>query len=214
MSRCVAFGCETQTAGQLCRFHARRLKRGLGLPTEKDPRVGDPSGHGLWGLVDRAEGGLRCHECGQRFANLGIHLARTHNLSARLYRDRHGIPDEESLAVPSKPGQPQRRPHPCRRCGTVLTVPGKLCAECRLEREREREDRRIARAMPKPPRRQRWRALTDDERHQLLTVPAEDARPLIEALQRSRVTSAEIAQVLGHSPGWMVRHHPRPRSGQ
>jgi len=133
MSRCGAFGCTTETVDPLCIFHARRVRRGLGLPTVDDLRVGDRSGHGVWGRVDRTAEGILCHECGQRFASLGIHLARAHELTVRVYRDRHGIHDEESLAVASA-GRPRRRAHPCGRCGTILTVPGKLCDECRVTR--------------------------------------------------------------------------------
>lgn len=209
MSRCAAFGCETQTSGRLCGFHAGRLKRGFGLPTCDDPRVGDPSGHGRWGVVDRTGSGVLCHECGHRFANLGIHLVRTHELSPRLYRDRHGIHDRDSLTISPTAGQPLRRAHPCRRCGTELIVPGKLCADCRVARRDEVEARKAALSQPRT-RRARWRALTDEERDQLLRIPSAEARPLIESLQRSRVTSAEIAAVLGRNPKWMTRNHPRP----
>ena len=212
MSRCVAFGCTTETAGWLCVFHARRLRRGLGLPTAGDPRVGDPSGHGVWGVVERSEDGVMCHECGQRFARLGVHLARAHELTVRRYRDRHGIADEESLAIASV-GRPRRRAHPCWRCGTILTVPGKLCPDCRVARRVELEARRAARAEPKPPKPPRWRRLTLEERDQLLRVAPGDLGSLIESLQRSRVTSAEIAAVLGQTQTWMAQNHPRPGWG-
>ena len=81
VSRCGAFGCVMQTGDPLCVFHARRVRRGLGLPTAAYLRVGDPSGHGVWGRVDRTAEGVLCHECGQRFASLGIHLARAHELT-------------------------------------------------------------------------------------------------------------------------------------
>lgn len=213
MSRCVAFGCTTETAGRLCVFHARRLRRGLGLPTAADLRVGDPSGHGVWGVVDRSEDGVLCHECGQRFARLGVHLARAHELTVREYRDRHGIADEESLAIASV-GRPRRRAHPCWRCGTILTVPGKLCPDCRVARRVELEACKAAQAEPKPPKPPRWRRLTLEEWDQLLRVAPGDLGSLIESLQRSRVTSAEIAAVLGRTPTWMAQNHPRPGWGR
>ena len=84
VSRCGAFGCVMQTGDPLCVFHARRVRRGLGLPTAAYLRVGDRSGHGVWGRVDRTAEGVLCHECGQRFASLGIHLARAHELTVRI----------------------------------------------------------------------------------------------------------------------------------
>ena len=211
MSRCGAFGCTTETVDPLCIFHARRVRRGLGLPTVDDLRVGDRSGHGVWGRVDRTAEGILCHECGQRFASLGIHLARAHELTVRVYRDRHGIHDEESLAVASA-GRPRRRAHPCGRCGTILTVPGKLCDECRVTRLVELENRQAALAEPRPVK-ARWRRLTGVERDDLLRAAPEEVGSLIASLQRSRVTSAEIAAVLGRSQKWMARTHPRPDWG-
>ena len=211
MSRCGAFGCTTETVDPLCIFHGRRVRRGLGLPTVDDLRVGDRSGHGVWGRVDRTAEGILCHECGQRFASLGIHLARAHELTVRVYRDRHGIHDEESLAVASA-GRPRRRAHPCGRCGTILTVPGKLCDECRVTRLVELENRQAALAEPRPVK-ARWRRLTGEERDDLLRAAPEEVGSLIASLQRSRVTSAEIAAVLGRSQKWMARTHPRPDWG-
>ena len=165
----------------------------------------------MWGRVDRTAEGILCHECGQRFASLGIHLARAHELTVRVYRDRHGIHDEESLAVASA-GRPRRRAHPCGRCGTILTVPGKLCDECRVTRLVELENRQAALAEPRPVK-ARWRRLTGEERDDLLRAAPEEVGSLIASLQRSRVTSAEIAAVLGRSQKWMARTHPRPDWG-
>lgn len=52
--------------------------------------------------------------------------------------------------------------------------------------------------------------MTGEERDQLLRVPPEEAAGLIVSLQLSRVTSAEIALVLGRDAKWMTIHHPRP----
>lgn len=215
MSRCAALGCDSLAVdGPLCGVHADRLEQGLGLPTWRDLRVvGEASAHGLWGLVDRTASGILCHECGQRFASLGIHLVRAHDLSTRAYRHRHGLPATASLAVRGTSEQPRRRPHPCGRCGIELTAPGKLCADCRIIRRQEAEARREAEGMPRP-RRQRWRMLTDDERDWLARTPPDEVAPLVEALQRDRVTSAEIGSVLGRSPKWMARRHPRPGWGR
>ena len=66
--------------------------------------------------------------------------------------------DEASVAVASA-GRPRRRAHPCGRCGTILTVPGKLCDECRVTRLVELENRQAALAEPRPVK-ARWRRLT------------------------------------------------------
>ena len=214
MSRCAALGCDSRAVdGPLCGLHADRLEQGLGLPTWRDLRVvGEASGHGQWGLVDRTDSGVLCHECGQRFASLGIHLARVHDITTRAYRHRHGLPAKASLALRGTSEQPRRRPHPCGRCGTELTDPGKLCGDCRIIRRQEAEARRAAELKPRP-RRERWRLLTDDERDQLASTPSDDLAVLVETLQRDRVTSAEIGTVLGRSPKWMARRHPRPGWG-
>ena len=175
--------------------------------------AGEASGHGLWALVDRTASGILCHECGRRFASLGIHLNRAHDISTRAYRHRHGLPAKESLTVRGTADQPRRRPHPCGRCGTELTAPGKLCADCRVVRQQEAEDRRLAASMPRL-RRQRWRPLTDEERDRLVNSRRDEVGPLIEALQRDSVASVEIGTALGRSQTWMARHHPRPGWGR
>lgn len=215
MPRCAALGCDSRAVdGPLCEVHADRLAQGLGLPTWRDLRfVGEASGHGQWGLVDRTDSGILCHECGQRFASLGIHLARVHDITTRAYRQRHGLHAKESLAFRGTADEPRRRPHPCGRCGTELTAPGKLCGDCRIIRRQEAEARAVAALVPRL-RRQRWRLLTDEERDRLANTPPNEVAPLVEALQRDSVTSGEIGKVLGRSPKWMARRHPRPGWGQ
>lgn len=48
-------------------------------------------GFGLYGVVDESAEGLLCHECGERHFHLGVHVARGHGITARRYRELHGL---------------------------------------------------------------------------------------------------------------------------
>ncbi|AXH95970.1 MucR family transcriptional regulator [Ornithinimicrobium avium] len=54
-------------------------------------RVGQPDGHGRYGMVDETADGLLCHECGRRFTHLGLHVSKAHDLTADEYRRAHGL---------------------------------------------------------------------------------------------------------------------------
>lgn len=84
----------------------------------------DPSGFGRYGIFDANEHGVLCHDCGDRFAKLGIHVRLTHHCSMEEYRALHGI--EQWTPGPFFTDSPRRRAHPCRRCGTILIRPQKL----------------------------------------------------------------------------------------
>lgn len=210
----MAYRCVDEVAkgGRLCRAHQRRLDRGGGLPTSCEKFPGDSSGHGLFGFVDRNDSGVLCHECGQRFAALAPHVLRTHTMEVAAYRHLHGLDAAESLAMPrSVDGLPRRRPHPCNRCGTEVTTSGKLCANCGQERKVELERRRNAEAKPKRPR---WRPLSEKEQAELLAAGGDELAVLVQMLQRDRVPSREIGDVLGRSRLWMSQHHPGPGWGE
>ncbi|WP_368859565.1 MucR family transcriptional regulator [Georgenia satyanarayanai] len=53
--------------------------------------VGDEDGHGRFGVLEEDADGLLCHECGQRFVHLGLHVYRAHGLTAAEYRQAHGL---------------------------------------------------------------------------------------------------------------------------
>lgn len=61
-------------------------------------RVGDPDGFGHFGIVDSDPEGVLCHECGRRFAHLGLHAWRGHGITADQYRERHGLPRKGLVA--------------------------------------------------------------------------------------------------------------------
>ena len=205
---CVAYRCQHEAASgrQLCRAHQRRLDQGGGLPTADELFPGDPSGHGVFGVVDRSDTGVLCHECGQRFNRVGPHLPRAHHIDVTTYRKRHGIPTAQSLAMPATlDGLPRQKPHPCNRCHTELTTPGKLCTTCGQQRKDELERRRNL-----PPEQPGWRPLTTHEKADLLKASEDELPSLIHGLQRDHVPSRAIGVVLGRTPFWMSRHHPRP----
>lgn len=53
--------------------------------------VGDPDGFGRYGAVDEDVGGLLCHECGERFVHLGLHVYKAHGITAAAFRAAHGL---------------------------------------------------------------------------------------------------------------------------
>lgn len=195
MTMCVALRCSEQAlaSGRLCRRHQQRLDRGEGLPRRDEPVLGDPSGHGRYGVLDVDEYGVLCHECGHRFASLGIHAYRTHSISATEYRDRHGV--EGSLALP-KGSTPRRRARACPRCSRIVTTRRRTCDECWEARLRNRAEPR--------PRRPRWRKLTAEEAAQLRAADDNQLPVLVAALQADRVPSRQIGQVLSLRPQQMA----------
>lgn len=55
-------------------------------------RVGAPDGFGFFGVLDRTEDTVVCHECGQAFRSLVQHLHHKHAMSTSDYRRAHGLP--------------------------------------------------------------------------------------------------------------------------
>ena len=202
MSVCVAHRCQEKAArGPLCAQHKRRLDAGGGLPTCHEKAIGETSGHGTFGQIDRNTFGVLCHECGQRFTKLGKHINGTHGMSVREYRREHGLewlPD--GLALP--PGQ--RAVRECIRCGEVHRETTRRCKRCLAE----------MRAL-KPPRepRTRWRRLTPAETESLRAADEAELPGLVGSLQLDRVPSEDIRQVLGLSFRKMAARFPKPRRG-
>lgn len=54
-------------------------------------QVGDLYGFGRYGIVDENELGLRCHECGERYRYLGLHVWKAHQIRAKDYRTKYGL---------------------------------------------------------------------------------------------------------------------------
>ena len=55
-------------------------------------KVGDLDGFGRFGVLDRDEDTVVCHECGKSYRSLVQHLHYTHQMSTADYRARHGLP--------------------------------------------------------------------------------------------------------------------------
>jgi hypothetical protein len=65
-----------------------------------DPtQVGEPDGHGLFGLLDEDADGLLCHICGWRGPHLGLHAYKGHGMSARQYKLEHGLRRSKGLVA-------------------------------------------------------------------------------------------------------------------
>lgn len=83
--------CEAVAVARgLCRRHYSQQRRGRLAPD--GPQSGDPSGFGRYGVIDRDEWAIACHECGAQFPRLAAHLTRDHGMTVAQYRARHGLP--------------------------------------------------------------------------------------------------------------------------
>ncbi|TYQ10561.1 UNVERIFIED_ORG: ROS/MUCR transcriptional regulator protein [Gordonia westfalica J30] len=94
--KCVVPECGWWAVEQdQCSAHAMQRRRervlfdpsGPGSPTPVPRR----SGYGWWGRLDDDGETIACHECGERFRALTRTHLETHDLTAREYKQRHGI---------------------------------------------------------------------------------------------------------------------------
>lgn len=61
--------------------------------------IGDRDGHGRYGVLDEDDDGLLCHECGGRFAHLGLHAFKRHGTTAAEDRQAHGLGRSRGLVA-------------------------------------------------------------------------------------------------------------------
>lgn len=96
---CAIPGCARDAVARgWCMLHYKRHRvRGLPLPTGTEPAVGDPDGHGRYGVMQRDEHAALCHECGGWFVSVGAHLGPVHGMTAAEYRAAHGLPRTQPL---------------------------------------------------------------------------------------------------------------------
>lgn len=66
---------------------------------ERGLRYGDVDGYGFFGMVDETDQGIGCHQCEWRGAHLGLHVAKSHNLTAARYRVLHGLKRSKGLVA-------------------------------------------------------------------------------------------------------------------
>ena len=82
-----------------------RLRTGMISPVAPyddtgDPtQVGEPDGHGLFGVLDEDADGLLCHICGWRGSHLGLHAYKAHGMRARQYKLEHGLRRSKGLVA-------------------------------------------------------------------------------------------------------------------
>lgn len=92
---CPVPGCARRVwASGMCLYHYKRWRSGRPI---HEPQPGDASGMGRYGVMDRTDDEVMCHECGGWMVSVGAHIGRAHDLTAREYRRRHGIPQSEPL---------------------------------------------------------------------------------------------------------------------
>ncbi len=69
-------------------------------------KIGDPDGHGHFGVLDADEAGrLLCHECGEHWEHLATHVRGRHGTKAAAYREAHGL----AATVPLVGAETQRK---------------------------------------------------------------------------------------------------------
>lgn len=54
-------------------------------------KLGDPDGHGYYGVLEEGPEGLVCHNCGRQHRHLGLHVWKAHGITAAQYRETHGL---------------------------------------------------------------------------------------------------------------------------
>jgi len=78
--------------------------------------VGDRDGYGWYGVLTETPAGLLCAECGWEGTHLGVHAFKAHGLTARAYKERHGLHLSRGLVTADvKAGMSRRgreRPNP------------------------------------------------------------------------------------------------------
>ena len=78
---------------------ARSDAAGAGPGATPPSHVGDPDGHGRYGVLDEDEDGLLCAQCGWRGPHLGLHAHRAHGMTATQYRLEHGLRRSKGLVA-------------------------------------------------------------------------------------------------------------------
>ena len=75
----------------IARTPEQHRANGIDVRTRPEKVVGDPSGHGTFGVIGDDGETVLCHECGERRVSVGSHLAKAHGISAAEYRVQHGL---------------------------------------------------------------------------------------------------------------------------
>lgn len=87
---CTIIGCDAPVfARALCVKHYKRRRNGQPM---RGRQQGDPDGYGLYGLLDDDGQTVGCHECDYRGRSLGSHIVAVHEMTAREYKRKHGLP--------------------------------------------------------------------------------------------------------------------------
>ena len=97
MTPCSVPGCgQPAWARGWCTRHYRRWQRTGAEPTP-ERQVGEPDGYGRYGIMERAEDGALCHECGGWYVSVGAHAGPAHGMTAAQYRQAHGLARTQPL---------------------------------------------------------------------------------------------------------------------
>ena len=97
---------------------------GLVFPWEqKAPYV--MSGHSTLGALEynQAQDVVKCHECGDWFASIGVHAYRTHGITATTYKSERGLAFNSSLSSMNSRKAHAKSLHKRRACGEKLGKP-------------------------------------------------------------------------------------------
>lgn len=80
----------------LCQRHYKQQRTGR-LRDPHEPQVGSSAGHGQYGILERDEDSVLCHECGRRLQSLAWHLRKAHEMTAEDYRQAYGLGRSQEL---------------------------------------------------------------------------------------------------------------------
>ena len=179
-------------------------------------RVGDPDGHGRYGILDTSDDGrLICHECGRTYLHLGTHVVGAHQLTAEEYRVAHGLALTQRLVaqvVSEKMSHSWER-HRDMHLGSLeasrdpdrarrgMRPRAEWTPATRVERARMLTERR-------------GRLLTEDEMRELGDdLPMQQWCDRVRALLASdpSVTMASIGRSFDRTPAWVPLRLRRPK---
>lgn len=186
-------------------------------------QVGDPDGHGRYGILDEDDAGLLCHTCGKRYRHLATHLAMAHGDTVADYRARHGLPATRPLVAQSVRTR-MRESWEANRDGHLADLAGHRdpAKATQASRPVSRQRSPGARAGRDEYLRARTgRPLTDAEKARLNAQQAvsEWARVAIEILDDPTVSTRSLAASVGMKPVTVqarvrrYRRGPGPGSG-
>ncbi|GAA2183340.1 hypothetical protein GCM10009785_26560 [Brooklawnia cerclae] len=96
---CTVSGCgQKAVARGWCMQHYKQWRRTGEIPVA-GRQVGEPDGHGRYGVLERHDDAALCHECGGWYVSVGAHVRLAHDMTADDYRRAHGLKRTQPLTA-------------------------------------------------------------------------------------------------------------------